>query len=76
MSCRVNICQIVPTGFHGISIGNAITTKAADLNGLALVHHHDLVGKGQHLNVIVRHIDHQEIERPMDSLQLRPEAPT
>ena len=75
MSCRANICQIVLATFHGISIGNAITTKAADLNGLALVHHHDLVGKGQRLNLIVRHIDHQEIERPMNSLQLRPKLP-
>ena len=45
------------------------------MNGLALVHHHDLVGKGQRLNLIVCHIDHQEIERPMNSLQLRPKLP-
>jgi hypothetical protein len=42
----------------------------ADLHGLALVHHHDVVGKGQRLDLIVRQIDHQEIEGPMNSLQL------
>jgi hypothetical protein len=47
----------------------------ADLHGLAVVHHDDLIGKGQRLDLIVRHIDHQEIERSMNSLQLRPQLP-
>jgi hypothetical protein len=29
MSARVKICQIVPTTFHGMSIGSAITTSAS-----------------------------------------------
>ncbi len=49
--------------------------RRADLHGAAVVHDHDLVGERQGFDLVVRDIDHQEVEGAMHGLQLRAQLP-
>ena len=40
-----------------------------------VLHHHDLVGESQRLDLIVGDIDHQHVERAMDGFELRAQLP-
>ena len=45
------------------------------LDDAAFVHHHDLVGKGQRVGLVMGNVDHCMPELPVQSLQLRPKLP-
>ncbi len=47
----------------------------AHLHRFAACHHHHLVGKGQRLHLIVRHVDQCELELVVDLLELAPQLP-
>ena len=47
----------------------------AGLHHSALVHDHDSVGEGQRLGLVVRDIDHGEVERAVQHFQLRAQLP-
>ena len=42
----------------------------AGLDGLALVHHHDLVGEAEGLLLVVGHKDHGNVQPPLEFLEL------
>ena len=63
MSARVKICQIVPTTFHGISIGSAITTNA--------VHRPAASRQAQRDRDAERHLDHEGDEREGEGAKQR-----
>ena len=49
--------------------------RRGDLQDAAVLHHHDFVGEGQRFNLIVGHVDHQQVERAVHRLQLRAQLP-
>ena len=49
--------------------------RRPDLHGAAIVHHHDLIGKSQRFDLIVRDIDHQQVEGAVHALQFRAQLP-
>ena len=49
--------------------------RRAGLHHAALVHHHDRVGEGQRLGLVVRDVDHREVERAVQHLELRAQLP-
>ena len=49
--------------------------RRADLHDLALVHHDDLVGEGERLGLVVRDVDHGQVELAVQLLQLRAQLP-
>ena len=49
--------------------------RRADLHHLAVMHDHDLVGEGQRLGLVVGDVDHGDVERAVELLQLRAQLP-
>ena len=49
--------------------------RRADLHHLALVHHHDLVGEGQRLGLVVGDVDHRDADLLLQLLELGAELP-
>ena len=49
--------------------------RRADLNDLAVLHHHNLIGEGQSLGLVVRDVDHRSLHALVQFLQLRAQLP-
>ena len=44
--------------------------RRADLDDFALLHHHDLIGEGQRLRLVVGHVDHRGADPLVQFFQL------
>ena len=49
--------------------------RRAGLHDATVMHHHHRVGKGQRFGLVVGHIDHGQIQRAVQRLQLRAQLP-
>ncbi len=49
--------------------------RRADLDDLAFVHHHHLVGEGQRLGLVVGDVDHRPADALVQLLELRAQHP-